>query len=577
MMPHKIIHGMAKTVLKNTTIHDVFETINKSYGDIIALQIKEKDDNYRKLSYVELGRRTVDVSSTLIKFSIEKGDRVAILSESRPEWVIACFGIMSCAAITVPIDVKLSEKEVQFILNDSQAKCIFVSEKHLGMVDNLKTVLPHIKNIIVFDDVGRSDVVLLKDLKIKKDEKKYNPIYTEDTALIVYTSGTTGVAKGVEISYKNLLFQVIAISEIARHNKDDQFLSILPLNHMLEITGGMIAPLYAGSCITYCDTIKTTTLAAVMKETHTTAMICVPLVLKMMHDGIMRKVGKLSALKQKMFSWLLALSKLLLKFNIRIGKALFPAVHKEFGGSLRGFISGGAPLNPDVELNLKALGFMLLQGYGLTETAPVIAVNTQKYSRVGSVGIPLEGSDVMILKENDNAKDGEILTRGPHVMKGYYKNPEKTAEIIKDGWLHTGDIGYFDKDGFLHISGRIRNLIVLGAGKKVFPEEVEEVLSKAPHIKEICVIGRIASKGVRKGCEEVYGVVVPNFDAFDQSDRSDDTKVKEMISREISHLSENLAEYKRMTDFEIWRDELPKTATRKIRRNVVTEMVNARA
>jgi len=574
-MPEKVIHGMTKTVLRNITIHDILETINKRFGDITALQIKEKDGNYRKISYVELGRRAVDVSSALIKLGIEKGDRVAILSESRPEWVIACFGIISCGGIIVPLDVKLSEKEIQFILNDSQAKYVFVSEKHFGTIENLKLVLPYVKNIIVFDDVNRSDVILLKNLKMKEGEKKYNPIYPEDTALIVYTSGTTGVAKGVELSYKNLLFQVVAISEIVHYSPKDQFLSILPLNHMLEITGGMIAPLYAGSCITYCESIKTTTLAQAMKETHTTAMVCVPLVLKMLHDGIMRKIEKMSPLRQNIFKGLLALSKGLLKFNIRIGRAFFPAVHREFGSSLRGFISGGAPLNPEVELDMTALGFIVLQGYGLTETAPVIAVNTYKYNRIGTVGIPLEGSEVKILKEKENAKDGEILTRGPHVMKGYYKNPEKTAEVIKDGWLHTGDIGYFDKDGFLHISGRIRNLIVLGAGKKVFPEEVEEVLGKSPFIKEICVIGRIASKGVRKGCEEVYAVVVPNLEAFDPAERKDEVKIKDKISQEIARLNRNLAEYKWPMDFEIRLEELPKTATRKIRRNAVSEIVNS--
>ncbi|MBU2102884.1 MAG: AMP-binding protein, partial [Candidatus Omnitrophica bacterium] len=443
-MAEKFIHGMAKTILKNITIHDVLEAINKNYGDITALAIREKDGTYRKISYVELGRRAVDVSSTLIKLGVEKGDRVAILSESKPEWVIACFGIISCGAIIVPIDGKLREKEVQFILNDSQAKCIFVSGQHFETIDNLKTVLPHITHIIASDDVGRGDVILLKNLKMKEGEKKYNPIYPEDTALIVYTSGTTGVAKGVELSYRNLLFQVIGISEIVRYSTEDQFLSILPLNHMLEITGGMIAPLYAGSGITYCDTIKTTTLMAIMKETHTTAMVCVPLVLKMFHDGIMRKVEKLSPIKQNIFAGLLALSKGLLTFNIRIGKRLFPSVHQEFGGKLRCFISGGAPLNTEVERNLNALGFVVLQGYGLTETAPVISVNTFKYNKAGTVGIPLEGAEVKITKESADAKDGEILTRGPHVMKGYYKNPEKTAEVIRDGWLHTGDIGYLD-------------------------------------------------------------------------------------------------------------------------------------
>lgn len=573
----KTFEGMVKAVLKDITIQGILEIINKQYGEITALQMREKDGSYRKLSYLELGRRAVDVSSALIKLGIQKDDRVAILSESRPEWVIAGFGIISAAAIIVPVDVKLTEKEIKFILEDSQAKCIFVSEKYFATVDNLKTVLAHTTSIIVFDDVKRSDVILLKNLKIEAKEKKYNPIHPEDTALIVYTSGTAGTAKGVELSYKNLLFQVITLIEIVHYNKEEQLLSILPLNHMLELTGGLIAPLYAGCCITYCDTVKATTLTEIMKETHTTAMICVPLVLKMFCDGIMGKVQKLSGFKQEIFIKLLALSKLLLKFNIRAGKVFFPAVHKEFGGRLRLFLSGGAPLNMEIELNLNALGFMVLQGYGLTETSPVISVNTYKDNRIGSVGIPLEGAEVKILKENDSAQDGEILTRGPHVMKGYYKNPGKTAEVIKDGWLHTGDTGYFDQDGFLYISGRLRNLIVLGDGKKVFPEEVEEVIGSSPYIKEICVLSKPAAQGAHKGYEEVYAVIVPNFDIFKQDEKGNEQKIKEKISLEIKRLSENLAEYKRIRDFEIWLEELPKTTSRKIKRKIIADMVKSKS
>ena len=574
-MVEKAIHGMTKAVLRNITIHDVLEVINKKYGDVTALQIKEKDGSYRKISYVNLGRRAVDVSSTLLKLGLEKGDRVAIFSESRPEWAIAAFGIISCGGIIVPIDIKLSEKEVQFILNDSQAKYIFVSEKYIGVIDNLRATLPYIKNIIFLDESeARGDVILLKNLKMKEGEDKYLPIYPKDTALIVYTSGTTGIAKGVELSYKNLLFQVVAISEIVSYNSKDQFLSILPLNHMLEITGGLIAPLYAGSCVTYCDSIKTTTLISTMKETHTTAMVCVPLILKMLHDSILKKVDKLSPIQRNFFQIVLSISKVLLKFDIRVGKVLFKSIHDELGGGLRGFISGGAPLNFEVELNLNAMGFRVLQGYGLTETAPVISVNTYRHNRFGSVGRPLQGVEVEILKETDDAKEGEIITRGPHLMKGYYKNPEKTAEVIKDGWLYTGDIGYFDDGGFLHISGRSRNLIVLGAGKKVFPEEVEEVIGKSQHIKEICVLSKIATQGVRKGCEEVHAVIVPNLDSFIETERKDEQKIKDKISSEITRLSANLAEYKRIMDFELWKDELPKTATKKVKRKVLAEMVN---
>lgn len=565
---------MNKCALKNLTITDILETINKKHGEIPAVQIKENSGVFRKLTFIELGNRAVDVSSALIKLGVTKGDRVAILSESRPEWPVAYFGIISMAAVVVPLDIKLSEKEIQFILNDSQAKCVFVSKKYLEVIDNMQSVLPNIENVICLDEVQRKDVIQLNDLKIEQGDKKYNPIEAEDTALIVYTSGTTGVAKGVELSYKNLLFQVMAISDVVRYTPEDEFLSILPLNHMLEMTGGLIAPLYSGACITYCDSLKTSNLISLMKETGTTTMICVPLVLKMLHDGIMKKVSKMPAAKQKLFQAMLGISRFLLKFNIRVGRILFKSVHSEFGSRLRSFVSGGAPLDPQVEINFNALGFRVLQGYGLTETAPVITVNTFENNLYGSVGQPLPGVEVKIVKEKEGTMEGEILTRGPHVMKGYYKNREKTEEILKDGWLHTGDIGYLDKKGFLFISGRSRNLIVLGAGKKVFPEEVEEVLGRSPLIKEICVLGRKASSGRRAGTEEVYAVVVPELDKFKKQERADLGLLKKIISAQIIRLSEDLAEYKKVMDFEISLDELPKTSTRKIKRKIVAQLLS---
>lgn len=563
-----------KISLKTVTIIDILEAINKNYGDITAVQIKDKDGSFRKISYVELGRRTVDVSSNLIQLGIAKDERIAIYSENRPEWSVALFGIICTAAIVVPIDIKLSETEVQFILSNSQAKCIFVSEKFLSIVDKIRLSLPDLKYVIAIDDSERQDIIKLKDLKLISEENKNRPIHEEDTALIIYTSGTTGVAKGVELTYRNLMFQVRSLSEIIHYKIQDQFLSILPLNHTLELTGGLIAPLYAGGCITYCDSLKPTHILSLMEETGTRMMICVPLVIKMLHDGVMDNVAKMPPYKQKIFKRLFNFSRWLLKYNIRAGRLLFPELHNQFGMKLRGFVSGGAPLDKEVEINFSALGFWILQGYGLTETSPVIAVNTYKAHKFGSVGMPLPGAEVRVSKEKQEAQAGEILTRGDHVMKGYYQNSEKTGEVIKDGWLHTGDIGYIDSDGFLYITGRIRNLIVLGAGKKVFPEEIEQVMSRSPFIKEICVLGKTATKGLRKGCEEVYAVIVPNLDSFNTDERGNAQKIKDKISKELSRLAENLAEYKRIVDFEIWDKELPKTATRKIKRKVVSEMVN---
>lgn len=565
---------MSNANLKDITIIRLLIAINRRFSDVPALQITE-GDKLKSISYIELGYRTADTAYNLKKLGIERGDRVAIFSESRPEWSIAFFGTISCAGIVVPMDIKLSDAEIEFILNDSESKCIFVSKKLLDTILKLKPKLKSLQNIICLDEVSNEVVLLLKDFKFPAGEIPHRDIEPEDVALIVYTSGTTGIAKGVQLTYNNLLFEVVSLNELIKFNSKDEFLSLLPLTHMLEITGGLLGPLYVGATITYCDSLKPTNILSLMKKTKTTVMVTVPLILKMFHNNMIKKIDGLPKFKKGLVKTMMRLSKFLLKFRIRVGKLLFPSIHKQFGGRLRCFVSGGAPLDPVVESDFNAFGFRILQGYGLTETSPVITVNNFEECKYGSVGKPLPDIEVKILTNTETgSKEGEIITRGPHVMKGYYKNPEKTAEVLRDGWFYTGDIGYFDDDGFLYISGRSKNLIVLGAGKKVFPEEVEEVMSASIYIKEICVLGRISKIGIRKGCEEVYAVVVPNLDSFSKEERGNNEIIRTKISEEISRLGEKLADYKRIMDFEIWEEELPKTSTRKIKRKILLEMVS---
>jgi long-chain acyl-CoA synthetase len=288
----------------------------------------------------------------------------------------------------------------------------------------------------------------------------------------------------------------------------------------------------------------------------------------------MKKTLKLPFFKRKIFMALFYVSVFLQKFKIRLGRFFFRSIHREFGGRFHTFISGGAPLDIDVEIGLNALGFRILQGYGLTETSPVVSVNTFINNRFGSVGKPLPGVAIKILKEKPGDAEGEILTCGPHVMKGYFRKPEMTAEAIRDGWFHTGDLGYLDRDGFLFISGRKKNMIVLGGGKKVLPEEVENVMSRSPYIREICVLPRTAGRGLRKGHEEVGAVIAPNFEILEQNNINGEEAIIGRLSSEISRLSKDLAPYKRITSFQISYEELPKTVTKKIRRDAVAAMAD---
>ncbi|MFA5008615.1 MAG: AMP-binding protein, partial [Candidatus Omnitrophota bacterium] len=560
--------------LENVGILDLLYILTKKYNTKPALQINE-EGKLRAVSYDDLRERAVGVSTFLIEKQIPKGAHIAILSENRPEWAIAFFGIISAACVTVPLDAKLSLKEMLFILNDSKAECIFVSGDFLKIICESKNELPLIKYIVCFTKTGIQDVFFLNDLKRKDDVEGNRPqdVSPEDSVIIVYTSGTTGVAKGVELSYKNLLFEVMSIYNLIQFTTDDSFVSLLPLNHTLEITGGLVAPLYGGATVTYCDSLKPQRIISLMNEVRATGMICVPLILKMFYGGIIKEVGKQTKFKQKVFYALFGMSRGLLKFNIRIGRIVFKDIYKKFGKNFKCFVSGGAPLDVALEKDFNALGFTVLQGYGLTETSPVISVNTFKRRRYGSVGRPLSGVIVKILKASESVLDGEIVVKGPNVMKGYYNNPVKTAEVLRDNWFYTGDIGYLDEGGFLFISGRLKNLIVLGGGKKIFPEEVEQVISESPFIKEICVLGRQAVKGIRAGSEEVYAVIVPNLDKFSENDRENKEEIKNKISSELARLEENLAEYKRISDFSLYFDELPKTSTKKIKRKDVLGLI----
>ncbi len=559
--------------LDNVGILDLLYILTKKYNQKAALQIKDKD-TFRKITYDDLRERSVGVSMFLIDKQIQKGARVAILTHNRPEWAIAFFGTISAACITVPIDTKLSLKEITFILNDSGTEVLFVSIDFLKMIYPIRSEFKNLKVIVCFEKPEQNDVFYLDDLKkeAQKQENRPKDVGSENTVVIVYTSGTTGVAKGVELSYKNILFEAMSLYSLIKFDMDDSFISILPLNHMLEITGGLIAPLYAGATVTYCETLKPNQIISLMHEVKATGMICVPLILKMFYSGIIKEVEKQPKYKQKIFYFLFNLSHFFLKLNINIGRILFSGIYKKFGKNFKCFVSGGAPLDVQLEKNFNALGFIVLQGYGLTETAPVVCVNTYRARRYGSVGRPLKGVKISIVKASPKTKDGEIIVSGPNVMKGYYNNLEKTLEVLKNGWFYTGDIGYL-RNGFLFISGRLKNLIVLGGGKKVFPEEIEQVMSESPYIKEICVLGKKAKEGLKAGTEEVCAVIVPNLDRFNTKERADKNAIDEKILAELNRLSTNLAEYKRISDYMLYFDELPKTSTRKLKRGSIKELI----
>ena len=525
------------------------------------------------VTYSELAARVKRLSDYLIERGFEAGARVAILSESRPEWAVAFFAAIRSGVIVVPLDNKLTPAELMPILADAEPCLLFVSSQFASTADAVRDGLPSLKSIIVMDGrESHGSYPLMSELEARSPRQGVAR-GADETALIVYTSGTTGKPRGVMITFKNLRHQIMNLEDVMKLSSKDVLLSILPLNHLLELTCGFLGVLYAGGAICYSNTLFPHELAQLMRERRITGMICVPLFLRMLKSSIEKEIGRTGKAQKAAFDMAFKAARWIPSRSGR--RLLFRGIHKQLGGRFRCFISGGAPLDPEVAEFFDRLGLPVYQGYGLTETSPVIAVNSPRSNRFNSVGKPLAGVRVRIRATGGSGGEGEILTAGPHVMKGYYRREDLTREVMdEEGWFHTGDLGRLDEDGFLYITGRIKNLIVLGSGKKVSPEEVEAALSASSIIKEVCAVGLIASEGSGKGSEAVCAVVVPTEQAARQ--HASRQELFEEVEKEVNRLSLGLAPFKRPSKVIVSLEPLPKTASLKIRRAEVLESLAMR-
>jgi long-chain acyl-CoA synthetase len=530
------------------TIRQMLDQSVEKFRDSVAFQIKQ-DDEYRKVKFSQTSDLIKKLRQALVDLGVGKGDRVALISENRPEWPISYLAITSLGAIVVPLDAMLNKEEVLPLLNDSGAKAIILSQKYQDYIQDLELAG---KNILMeeFDELAGVTSEALPSLDL------------DDPASIVYTSGTTGIPKGVVLTHKNIMSNVISVASLFDLGPKDNFLSVLPLYHTFETTAGFLGPFYKGCTITYAESLKSYNILKNMQETGVTIMCGVPLLYQLFYDGILREVEEKK--KDKAFSLLFKISSFVKRvIGVNIGKKLFSIVHKKFGGKIRFFVSGGSALDVDIALNFDRMGFTILQGYGLTESAPILTCCTLQENKIGSVGKPIPGVEIRI--SGGNAM-GEILAFGPNIMKGYYKRKELSSRIVVNGWLHTGDVGYLDEEGYLFITGRSKDVIVTGSGVNVYPEEVEIVLNKSPLIKESCVIGAKVESGVRKGTEEVMALIVPNMEYFNKIGQVDEKFINKAISDEIANLNNKMAEFKRVARFILRNEELPKTRLKKIKR-----------
>jgi long-chain acyl-CoA synthetase len=523
--------------MERINIRELVDRSADKFADLVAYQIKSGSE-YRSFSYLQVKATVAGIQARLTGSGISKGDRVALISENRPEWAMAYLAIAAMGAIVVPLDAMLLKEDLSPLLEDCEPKAVIASQKFTDHFRGTK----YEAIVLWMEEFGRLEqTAKMTDVEIGMD----------DTASLVYTSGTTGYPKGVMLTHRSIMWDAIAAADFTFAYPGDNFLSVVPLHHTFETTAGFIAPFYKGCCVTYAESLKAPAILQNMQETGVVIMGGVPMLFQLFYDGIMRQAEEKKI--KPVFIALMAISKLFISlFNVNIGRHLFAMVHKKFGGKIRFFITGGAAADMALFKSMEALGFILLQGYGLTETSPIIAINNLRVNRFGAVGKPLQGVEVKI----DGAeKSGEILVRGPIVMKGYYRRPDLTAEVIKDGWLHTGDIGYIDSDGFLYVTGRLKNVIVSSSGLKVYPEEVEVLFAKLPQFKEYCVMGMNIRAGARQGTEEVGLVAVPN-EGFGE----------DQIRQAVNEVNGRLAAYKRITRIIVSNEELPKTRLKKVKR-----------
>jgi long-chain acyl-CoA synthetase len=578
------------------------ETLSQIFLDSVNnfpkpdFMLYKKEGQYVPISTGEFGGRVKHFCLGLKDLGLGRGDKVIILSESRPEWVMCDLANLCLGAITVPIYTSLVSEQIKYIIDDSDAKAVIVSnEDQWTKIEAIRPSLPKVQHFITFLEKAPAGALTAAEVMDRgKTLARKNPglfeslaaaVKPDDEASIIYTSGTTGMPKGVILIHSNFLSNVKTCADILEFSDKDTVLSFLPLSHVLErmVTFTYI---YRGCTIGYAESIET--VAQNLLEIRPQIMVSVPRVFEKIYARVMDNVLTGSGLKKRIFFWALKVGKDYGRRKIAgqpipgglerrrklAHKLVFSKIIERTGGQVRFFVSGGAPLSRDIAEFFYAMGLVILEGYGLTETSPVISVNTFENIRLGTVGKPIPGVEVKI------APDGEILTRGPHVMKGYYKKEAETKEAFEGGWFHTGDIGHFDEDGFLVITDRKKDIIVTAGGKNIAPQPIENILKTHPYISNVVVIGDKR--------RFICALVVPNFEKLEEYAKSArlafanreelvrNEKVVNFIRAEIDRATPHLATYEKIKkvclldrDFEIEKGEI--TPTLKVKRNIIEQ------
>ena len=526
-----------------------------------------------KYSYTQLRSMAESVAAWIQNQGLEPGARCAIMASNSPRWIATYLGVVAAGMTAVPLDTAFHADQVAKLLDDSGATLFFSDEK------NLRVALEAIadRKIVVAMVEGRHETSARFDDMIAAGCSKYVATHPQpdDVACILYTSGTTSDPKGVMLSHANLRGEMEAVFSLIHLDTNDALLGVLPLFHALAQMANLMLPLACGARVVFLDSLNTSELMSALQHRDITIFCCVPQFFYLIHERVFGEVAKRGKMTQRLFRAMLAASRASRKVGLNLGKLFFKKVHALLGPKMRYLVTGGSRFDVAIGRDFDALGFDLLQAYGLTETTGGAFCTPPNDNVMGSIGRPLPGVEAKLVNakpadDGSGRSVGEIAMRGPIVMKGYYKREDATSAVLKDGWFYSGDLASVDAQGNYYITGRAKEVIVLSSGKNIYPEEIEGYYLQSPWIKEICVMGLESHKAGEPLSERLHGVIVPNFDLLRQKKI---VNTREVIRYDIENISMRLATTKRILSYDIWPEDLPRTTTRKLRRFEIEKKV----
>ena len=561
------------------TFYDRFVECAQRWPDNVALEL-QSHDHIESCTYAELHRMAESVGRWITENGFVGGSRLAIVADNHPRWVAAYLGSIAAGCTVVPLDTALHVDQLTKLLKDSGSSALFCDAKH---AQASREAVASLNVGLVLTDPDRITNHSIQEPWLgnlpaifEGGPGKFQPARSnaDDIASLLYTSGTTADPKGVMLTHANLLGEVEAVFNWVDIGPGDALLGVLPMFHVLAQMANLMIPLVKGARVVYLETLNSTELLRALQERDITAFAVVPQFFYLIHERIFQEVAKRGPIAQKALRALMRVNRGLRKVGVNAGLILFRKVHETLGKKMRYLVTGGSRFDPAIAHDFYALGIDVLQAYGLTETTAAVFATSPGDNVIGSVGKAMKGVEAKIVdaqpREDGGPATGEIALRGAVVMRGYWNRPDATAAVLRDGWFYTGDLGYFDADGNLFLTGRKKEVIVLSNGKNIYPEEVEAHYLKSPFIKELAVMGLERRPG--EGGDRLHAVIVPNFDVLRQKRI---VNAKEVIRYDIESLSQQIASTKRIGSYEIWQEDLPRTTTRKIKRFEVEKRVKA--